>query len=219
MSEVARCLDCETKLLPGEGLESLWTRHDGRYCLDCVHSPRIGIVGCGSSKIELDDDETVPAKDLYDSNYFNLKQQYCETCCDDWRILSAEHGLIHPEKEIGTYDASLSPRSESYIGDYEAGKWSVNTAGEFDFYDSVNAAYARYVILAGEDYVKHIEAKLQKQRYIEFPFRDDNLGGIGDQMGWLRSEIDNYHPPGQSDLNHYAIADGGRTENAGKEDS
>jgi hypothetical protein len=38
-------------------------------------------------------------------------------------------------------------------------------------------------------------------RHVERPF--DETAGIGEQMGLLRREIDNYHPAGQSDLEHF----------------
>ena len=126
-----RCLKCESRLPPGGGVESAFTREDGSYCRECVATPRIALVGCGSSKIDLDDGETVSAGELYDSTYFRLKREFAETCCEKWRILSAKHGLLRPDDEIESYDASLNPRSDSYIGDYEAGKWAVQTAQSF----------------------------------------------------------------------------------------
>lgn len=208
-SDTGRCLGCESRLPPDGGLESAFTREDGHYCYDCVATPRIALVGCGKSKIDVDDGEAVPAKDLYDSAYFQLKREYAETCCDKWRILSAKHGLLSPDEEIGPYDATLNPRSDSYIGDYEAGKWAVRTADSIGVFDSVQAIHSHYVVLAGEDYVTHVEDALQRLRHVRFPFRRDDLGGNGDQMAWLREQIDSYHPPGQSDLQHYAAAAGG----------
>lgn len=206
---VDRCLDCGTRLLEEDGIDSAISREDGRYCYDCVDTPRIAFVGCGSSKSELDDGETVAAKNLYDSTYFSLKQEYAEECCDEWKILSAKHGLLDPETEIGTYDASLNLRSDSYIGDYEAGVWAVETAQEISTYTSFKIPYAQYVVLAGEDYVghRHIDDALNGLRHVSFPFRQDDLTGIGDQQRWLRKQVDTYHPPGQADLEHYATTD------------
>lgn len=211
--DTGRCLDCDGLLPNDGGLESAIAREDGRYCYDCVDTPRIAFVGCGSSKLELDENQTVAAKDLYDSNYFSLKQEYAEECCDEWKILSAKHGLLDPETEIETYDASLNSRSDSYIGDYEAGIWAVETAQEISLYTSFKIPYTQYVVLAGEDYVghRHIENQLGRLRHVSFPFRSDDLTGIGDQQRWLREEIDTYHPPGQAGLDHYAATDGGRT--------
>lgn len=199
-----RCLGCETRLPPEGGIESAFSRENGHYCRECVATPRIALVGCGKSKVDVEKGETVPAKDLYDSNYFGLRREYAETCCDDWRILSAEHRLLSPDEEIEPYDASLNPRSDSYIGDYEAGRWAVRTGMEFQTWASFQAIHAHYVVLAGEDYVGHIEEYLEASaRHIEYPFRSDDLGGIGDQMGWLREEIDTWHPPGQTDVAHW----------------
>lgn len=199
-----RCLSCDDLLPPEGGLESAYSGEDGHYCYDCVATPRIALVGCGESKVDVEDGETVPARDLYDSNYFQLKREYAETCCDEWRILSAKHRLLSPDEEIESYDASLSPRSDSYIGDYEAGKWAVRTGLEFQTLASFKAIYAEFVILAGEDYVGHIEEYLEANtRRVTYPFRADDLEGIGDQQSWLRSEIDSWHPPGQADISHW----------------
>jgi len=208
-----RCIKCDSRLPPDGGVESADVREDGSYCYDCVSPPKIALVGCGSAKVDLDDGETVEARDLYSSNYFSLKREYAETCCDNWMILSAEHGLLSPLEEIETYDASLKPASDSYIGDYEAGKWSVRTSNSLETYKSFQSVHARYVVLAGEDYVKHIEDTRDSWPNVEYPFRSDDLGGIGDQMGWLRDEVDTHHPPGQANLESFAIAtDGGQRE-------
>lgn len=214
-----RCLDCDSRLPPGGGVESAFAREDGQYCHECVDTPRIALVGCGSAKQDLDDGETVPAKDLYTSPYFSLKREYAEECCDEWKILSAKHGLLDPETEIESYDASLNPRSDSYIGDYEAGVWAVETAQSLSVWTSFKIPYTHYVVLAGEDYVghRHIEDELDRRQHVAFPFRRDDLGGIGDQQGWLREEIDSYHPPGQADIQHYAATDGGRSVGTGGE--
>jgi hypothetical protein len=209
--EDGHCIGCDSRLPPNGGLESAISSEEGAYCYDCVDTPRIAFVGCGSSKIDLDDGETVPAKDLYDSNYFSLKQEYAEELCNEWKILSAKHGLLDPETEIGSYDASLKPQSDSYIGDYEAGIWAVETAREINTWTSFKIPYTQYVVLAGEDYVghRHIEDQLGRLRHVSLPFRSDDLRGIGDQQRWLRNEIDTYHPRGQAGLDHYAVADGG----------
>jgi len=207
-----RCIGCDSLLPPNGGVESAFSNEDGQYCRDCVDTPRIALVGCGAAKQDLDAGETVPAKELYTSNYFALKREYAETCCDEWRILSAEHGLLDPETKIEAYDASLNPQSDSYIGDYEAGVWAVETAQSISVWTSYKIPYTHYVVLAGEDYVghRHIEAELERRQHVRFPFRRNDLEGIGDQMNWLRDAIDSYHPPGQSDLEHYAPANGGQ---------
>jgi hypothetical protein len=87
---------------------------------------RIALVGCGSAKR----DEPRPAKHLYSSGYFTLKRRYAEQHCDDWRILSAKHRLLGPDREIPPYDASLTPDADSYVGDEAVEQWTSETAAE-----------------------------------------------------------------------------------------
>lgn len=213
-----RCIKCDGFLPPEGGTESAHAREDGSYCYECVSPPRIALVGCGSAKVDLEQDETTEARDLYSSNYFGLKREYAETCCDQWMILSAEHGLLSPYEEIATYDASLKPSSDSYIGDYEAGKWSVQTSQSLETFKSFQSIHARFIVLAGEDYVKHLESTLGSWSNVEYPFRSDDLGGIGDQMGWLRDEVDTHQPPGQANLENFAIATDGGTKKGDNSD-
>lgn len=154
-------------------------------------SQRIALVGCGSAKVELEEGETIAAKDLYTSNYFQLKREYAEECCDEWYILSAKHGLLDPDEQIETYDASLSTRSDAYIGYAEADNWAVTTSDAIKWDASNRDDDIEYVVLAGEDYAEHIEVTLESiEADASFPFRSDDIGGFGDQMGWLRDTID-----------------------------
>ena len=59
------------------------------------------LIQCVSSKRE----KCLPAKELYDSTYFDAMKRYAEASDDDYRILSAKHGLVHPEAELDPYDA------------------------------------------------------------------------------------------------------------------
>jgi hypothetical protein len=69
-------------------------RHDQR---------RIGLVGCVKEKA------TGPrkARDLYVSTLFKGRRAYVEYSCDEWWILSAEHGLVHPDQVVAPYDVTL----------------------------------------------------------------------------------------------------------------
>lgn len=58
------------------------------------------LIQCVSSKR----DKRLPTKDLYDSVYFDAMKRYAEASDDDYRILSAKHGLLHPDVEIDPYD-------------------------------------------------------------------------------------------------------------------
>lgn len=62
---------------------------------------RIVIASCTKRKR----DELSPARLLYSpSAYFRKQRAYAEAVGDEWWIQSAEHGLVHPDDEIGPYD-------------------------------------------------------------------------------------------------------------------
>lgn len=151
---------------------------------------RIGLIGCGASKKK----GVHKAKDLYTSNYFQLKREYAEKVCDTWYILSAKHGLISPEKEIEAYDRSLSD-----MGSHPTYEWALTVAQDLhtrtdelgrDEYEGVH----RLVWLAGEDYVQPVEQLVMDDEVDPFvprsqmPFR--KTSGIGKQMAWLKEEIE-----------------------------
>lgn len=47
------------------------------------------------------------------------------------------------------------------------------------------------VVLAGEDYGSRVESLLEQTEWsVEWPFRQENLRGIGDQMQWLSKQTD-----------------------------
>jgi len=150
-------------------------------------TPRVALVGCGDAKR----DESFPAKELYSSGYFTLKRQYSEQHCDDWQILSAKYGLLNPEREIDPYDASLSPRSDSYIGDKQAEEWGSRTRDELHEFLTGFTAPGTVVVLAGEDYGSRVESKLEQTEWsVEWRFRQEDLRGIGKQMQWLSEQTD-----------------------------
>ncbi len=47
------------------------------------------------------------AEDLYASTLFTGRRRYVESSRDEWWILSAEHGLVHPAEELAPYDVAL----------------------------------------------------------------------------------------------------------------
>jgi hypothetical protein len=58
------------------------------------------LIQCVSSKA----DEPLPAKELYQGQYFDAMRRYAEATGDEWRILSAKHGLVHPDETLYPYD-------------------------------------------------------------------------------------------------------------------
>jgi len=70
---------------------------------------RVGLVGCVKAKA----DRRLPAGDLYVSALFRGRRQYVKATCDEWWILSAEHGLVNPATLLDPYDTALSRASAS----------------------------------------------------------------------------------------------------------
>lgn len=48
-----------------------------------------------------------PAKDLYTSSWFRKARAYVEKTARPWFILSAQYGLVHPERVIRPYEQTL----------------------------------------------------------------------------------------------------------------
>ena len=68
----------------------------------------IAIIQCVSGK----KDEKLPARELYDTDFFDKMRSYAESAADRYWILSAEHGLIEPDDEIEPYDTDARELSD-----------------------------------------------------------------------------------------------------------
>ena len=68
-----------------------------------TYGSRLFLVSCVKTK------GAVPASamDFYTSNWFRKARTCVEKTGCPWRILSAQYGLVHPEKEIGPYEKTL----------------------------------------------------------------------------------------------------------------
>src|SRR5258708_3544173 len=76
------------------------------------------VVPCGRQKIWASNflAGPTPAKEAYVSSLFQLHRRYAEALGTEWRILSAWHGITHPDQLIEDYDArfgepDLEPRN------------------------------------------------------------------------------------------------------------
>jgi hypothetical protein len=156
----------------------------------------VGIVQCGSSKVDTRQagtPETVPAEDLYDSTYFELKAEYAELVADEWFILSAEHGFVHPSEQLSHYDTTLDD------DDVDISEWQALLADQLAEDSRIRNALAstdEVVFLAGSQYANRAKPVLEdsgvapsrvREPFVEEP---DAQGGIGYQMGWLSDEIE-----------------------------
>ena len=146
----------------------------------------VAVVGCGSAKR----DEACPARDLYTSVYFGLKREYAEEFADRMVILSAEHALVPADRELEPYDTTVGGEnfdSEAFV---EAVIQTMDAPG-VELGDA-----AEVIVLAGQDYAELFRAARDRHDRVAevpvtFPFEEtEGLGGIGDQMGWMRQAID-----------------------------
>src|SRR5688500_18134199 len=65
---------------------------------------RVALVSCVKSKLN----RPAPAKDLYTSPLFRALRTYAESHADAWYILSAEHGLVHPDQVLAPYERTVN---------------------------------------------------------------------------------------------------------------
>lgn len=103
---------------------------------------RIGLVGCVKEKAG----SPHPARDLYRSALFAGRRAYVERSCEQWWILSAKHGLVHPRDVLAPYDETLKLASRS-----ARRRWSHDVLAALD--ERVNPAAPDVIeIHAGADY-------------------------------------------------------------------
>jgi len=130
------------------------------------------IVGCSKSKQETD--EAVPAYQLYDSDWFDKRWRAANVTCsralpkDIW-ILSAEHGIISPSKEITTYDTTLR---------------NMTASERRAFADDLDTTQLGHtcVVYAGTQYVDAIKRATDDDTRVVKPLS----GGIGEQKHQLK---------------------------------
>jgi len=71
---------------------------------------RIGLVGCVKEKAR----SPRPARDLYISDLFRGRRAYVERSCNEWWILSAKYGLVHPDEMLAPYDETLKKAGRAF---------------------------------------------------------------------------------------------------------
>jgi len=116
-----------------------------------------------------------PARDLYTSDWFVKARTYVESTRCPWFILSAEHGLVQPERILAPYERTLNTMHKS---DRKA--WAARVKVQMD--ESLPAA-DRIVVFAGMRYREFLMDYLrQHAQTVEVPM--EGLG-IGEQLHYL----------------------------------
>lgn len=65
---------------------------------------RVGLVACSAVKL----DRAAPAAELYASDLFRKASALASRSCSHWFVLSALHGLVHPDDQVEPYDVTLA---------------------------------------------------------------------------------------------------------------
>lgn len=138
------------------------------------------IIGCGKLKREV----RCPARELYCGNLFEAARDYVESRKLPYWILSGEHQLVSPYKELAPYDLHINDltKEEKLI-------W-----GALCNVDLVNKVprNGNCLFLAGEAYWKEIEVYLKG--YAATIDRPLAGLGIGQQLSWLRINKGRHKP-------------------------
>ena len=129
------------------------------------------LVSCVSKKKAV----RAPARDLYTSAWFIKARAYVERSGSTWFILSAQHGLVRPEKIMAPYEQTLNAMSRR-----EREAWAARVISQLK---AALPATDRIVVLAGVRYREFIMAYLRQQaRRVEVPMA---RLGIGKQLRYL----------------------------------
>ena len=129
----------------------------------------IGLVSCTKSKAG----HAMPAKNLYlPSSLFRKARAYCERTYDDWYILSAKHGVLHPESVVEPYDVTLNNMSIDIRREWGKQVWSgLRTLLPCVFYFHTGARYRDTVI------------PYFRESRVQFYIPLEGLR-VGEQMSW-----------------------------------
>lgn len=135
----------------------------------------IGLVSCVKTKL------TSPAKagDLYISSLFKKSREWAENNCDKWYVLSAKHGLLHPEQLVEPYELTLKLLSAA-----DRKLWSGRVYEMMEDAGLLKPA-SHFIWLAGRDYSQELGRLLKPYR------QTDPLMGLrmGNRLKWLRKQL------------------------------
>lgn len=135
---------------------------------------RIALVSCVKTKAAA----ALPAKDLYVSPLFRGMRRYAEAQADAWFILSAEHGLLHPDQVVAPYEKTLSQMPAP-----ARRAWAGRVVAQLGV--AIQPAPSQLIVLAGVQYRAPVVVwSAQHASLVTFPM--DRLP-FGAQLRWLRS--------------------------------
>ena len=120
-----------------------------------------------------------PAKDLYVSDWFRKARAYVEKTAAPWSILSAKHGLLHPDTVIEPYDKTLRTMP---IDQRRA--WAQRVLADIEL--NLGGAEA-IVLLTRRRYRELLEPALRDRGFtVQTPLKGLR---IGEQLSWFKRQL------------------------------
>ena len=135
----------------------------------------IQIVSCVGQKQPV----PAPAKDLYISPWFRKARAYANSTGWPWFVLSAKHGLVHPDEVIAPYDLTLNRMPVA-----NRRQWANQVLTQLrPHLDEVGSV----VFLAGRRYCEFLEQPLRSRGLVvSIPMEGLRIGG---QLRWLNKML------------------------------
>ena len=155
----------------GQSLPTPLQTHSAYNCLTVIH-----LLSCVSKKQRV----AAPARDLYTSAWFRKARSFAESTEYPWFVLSAKHGLVHPDEVIAPYDLTLNSMPAP-----ARRQWASRTLAQLEPHlQGVESV----VFLAGQRYREFLEAPL-RDRGLVVSVPMEGLR-IGEQLRWLTRRLD-----------------------------
>lgn len=143
----------------------------------------VGLVACSKAKL----DHAAPARELYQGALFKLARAYVEATCDEWLILSAFHGVVHPDTVIQPYERSLAdmPREARKAW---GGRTGADIARRYGYGHHADTPTATFLVLASASYVDPMRSGIFV-RWLHASSMPLRGLGIGHQKAWLINNL------------------------------
>lgn len=189
-------------------------------------------VGCSGSKHDVDG--AVQAKNLYKGSYWSCKRDYGDEVSDagQWRVLSAEHAILHPDQKIEHYERApgdlkgVPVESDQRLPSGDAvetllDRWALRVYDELQAWlleaaGGVDPRDVELQVLVGRKYRDPLEdrgvfdaLRAPADLEVRYPFQDveQAQGGNGNQMGWMTDVVAEMEADPDDDP--VAVTDGG----------
>lgn len=139
-------------------------------------SKRLIVIACGKRKVWDEDPnhDECSAKDAYRGQFFTVNRKYAERFApNDWMILSARFGFLHPDTPITDYNATFNEKTDEVISPDQLRVTAIHLGVH---------EYDKIEVLGGRAYVEQARSSLQGYPVrVLAPYSD--CGGIGEMMG------------------------------------